>query len=160
MVNFLGHSPERCKESSSQKRSVTIQRPRHSEDSWSDEEGLNYSEEDTRRRARSRQSYSTLSSEGAASEEENTSEHSHATPDQMLSSLSAENLQLELANCHSDGLSDKENVVRRMKHQVKQSPERMLPSVDSSDSSESDECSDMTVATAVHKPSRPDQKNW
>ena len=39
-----------------------------------------------------------------------------------------ENFQLELANSiNSDGaLSDKENIVRRMKNQVKHSPERML----------------------------------
>ena len=38
------------------------------------------------------------------------------------------NFQLELANSiNSDGaLSDKENIVRRMKNQVKHSPERML----------------------------------
>ena len=45
----------------------------------------------------------------------------------MMSSLSADNLQLELSNCHSDGLSDKESVVRRMKSQVKHSPDRGIP---------------------------------
>ena len=37
---------------------------------------------------------STQSSEGAFSEEENTSERSHGEPSEMLSSLSAENLQV------------------------------------------------------------------
>ena len=72
--------------------------------------------------------HSTFSSEGI-SEEENTSERERRlTPDVMLSSLSTENLQLELVtSCHSDGLSDKENTVRRMKTQAKRSPERALP---------------------------------
>ena len=81
-------------------------------------------------RRRNRQSYcSTFSSEGNLSEEENTSEHSaRQTPDpQLLSSLSTENLQLALANCQSDGLSDKENIVQRMKTHVKSSSERLPP---------------------------------
>ena len=46
----------------------------------------------------------------------------------MLSSLSAENLHLELcASCHSDGLSDKESVVGRIKHTIKHNADRMLP---------------------------------
>ena len=66
---------------------------------------------------------SAFNSENGLSEEdneENTSEHSvRNTPDQLLSSLSAENLQMELSKCSSDGLSDKENVVRNLKNQVK-----------------------------------------
>lgn len=76
-----------------------------------------------------RPSYNTTFSSEGISEEENTSERErHLTPDVMLSSLSTENLQLELVtSCHSDGLSDKENTVRRMKNQAKRSPERTLP---------------------------------
>jgi len=98
------------------------------------------SEDDMRRRNRNRQNYVSFHPGVALSEEDNTSERSsnrNAT-DQMMSSLSAENLQLELSHCNSDGLSDKENIVRRMKHQVKHSPDRGLPTVDT-DSSESDE---------------------
>ena len=80
------------------------------------------------RRRTNRVAYSRFSSEGALSEEENTSERSRQnTPDHMLSSLSTENLQLELtAHCGSDGLSDKESIVQRMKQVVKHSPERAL----------------------------------
>ena len=56
--------------------------------------------------------------------------HSHSytrVGGRMMSSLSAENLQLELSTCHSDGLSDKENVVQRMKYHVKQSPDSVVP---------------------------------
>nr|KAG5713709.1 hypothetical protein BaRGS_024336 [Batillaria attramentaria] len=98
---------------------------KHSEDSWSEEEG-DVSEDDAQPRRRTQ--YSTLSSEGAFSEEEsNMSEASHATPDGgLLSTGSAENLQQELAKCTciSDGLSDKEMTVKRMRHQVINSPER------------------------------------
>ena len=97
----------------------------HSEDSWSEEEG-DVSEDDHQPRRRTH--YSTLSSEGAFSEEEsNMSEASHATPDGgLLSTGSAENLQQELAKCTciSDGLSDKEMTVKRMRNQVINSPER------------------------------------
>lgn len=54
------------------------------------------------------------------------SEASHVTPDGgLLSTGSAENLQRELAKCTcvSDGLSDKEMTVKRMRNQVS-SPER------------------------------------
>ena len=58
--------------------------------------------------------------------EENTSERSHREGgNQLFSSLSSENLQQELNKCTSDGLSDKENVVRRMRHQVKHIPGRL-----------------------------------
>ena len=63
-----------------------------------------------------------FSSEGALSEENTSSQ----PPSQLCSSLSTENLQLELqANIGSDGLSDKECVVRRMKTQVRQSTDRL-----------------------------------
>ena len=58
--------------------------------------------------------------------EENTSERSHREGgNQLFSSLSSENLQQELNKCTSDGLSDKENVVRRMRHQVNHIPGRL-----------------------------------
>lgn len=129
---------------------------KHSEDSWSEEEG-EVSEDDIHRN-RSRQSYcSTLSSEGILSEEENTSEHSEQfTPDGLLSTNSSEHLHLELANCAvihvSDGLSDKEHTVRRMRDQVSVSPERLYENSDIT--SDSDECSDITVSTTVHRPTR------
>lgn len=88
-----------------------------------------------RQKSRVRAKYhSAFSSEGALSEEEdneeNTSEHSvRNTPDQLLSSLSAENLQMELSKCSSDGLSDKENVVRNLKNQVKHAVEKLAPPV-------------------------------
>ena len=99
----------------------------NSDDSWSEEEG-EVSDEDRGRR--NRQSYcSTLSSEGALSEEENTSEHSTSfNTEGLLSTNSSENLQMELANCAvvSDGLSDKELTVRKMRSQVSTSPERVF----------------------------------
>lgn len=71
-----------------------------------------------------------MSSEGILSEEENTSEHSEQlTPDGLLSTNSSENLHLELANCAvihvSDGLSDREYTVRKMRDQVSVSPEHL-----------------------------------
>jgi len=128
------------------------------DDSWS-ECDIEDSEEDMRHR-KNRATYSRFSSEGALSEEENTSERSRQnTPDHMLSSLSTENLQLELtAHCGSDGLSDKESIVQRMKQVVKHSPERALSNVQDTDSSDSDGCS--TVSTAVHKPRSLDKVNW
>ena len=61
------------------------------------------------------------------SEEDNLSE---STTDNRYSSLttSTDNLQLELTSNMSDGLSDKEMVVKRMKHQVA-SPEHMKVSL-------------------------------
>lgn len=88
----------------------------HSEDSWSEEADISEDESEAARRARCRQSYSTLSSEGVFSEEENTS----GTRDG-----SAENLQAELtkSTCIPDGLSDREKTVRKMKNKVN-SPDR------------------------------------
>jgi mitogen-activated protein kinase kinase kinase 13 len=109
-----------------------------------------------------RQSYmSNFSSEGALSEEGNTSEHPEEdTPHEMLSSLSTENLQLELSKCSSDGLSDKENVVRRMKNQVKHisSSERLQPPIDCESSSDSDDGDD--VVTTVMQNGCKDVQVW
>ncbi|KAK2142359.1 hypothetical protein LSH36_965g01077 [Paralvinella palmiformis] len=97
---------------------------------------------------------SAFNSENGLSEEdneENTSEHSvRNTPDQLLSSLSAENLQMELSKCSSDGLSDKENVVRNLKNQVKHPVDSLTlpPLVDSESSSDSEGCTEETVSTA------------
>lgn len=94
----------------------------------------------------------TFSSEGGLSEENTSELGSQPHTPQLCSSLSTENLQLELqvnlgsfsdsvyldgrchmlkschssqANIGSDGLSDKECVVRRMKTQVRQSTDRL-----------------------------------
>jgi len=98
----------------------------HSEDSWSEEEGE--VSEDDGHRTRCRISYSGMSSEGIFSEEENTSDISHSTPDGLLSTGSAENLQMELAKCScvSDGLSDKEATVRKLRNQMTSSPDRIF----------------------------------
>ena len=78
------------------------------------------------------------------------------TPDGLLSTNSSENLHLELANCAvihvSDGLSDKEYTVRKMRDQVSVSPDRLYENCDIT--SDSDECSDITVSTTVHRPAR------
>lgn len=130
---------------------VKFRNIKHSEDSWSEEEG-DVSEDDHQLRRRNR--YSTVSSEGAFSEEEesNMSEASHTTPEGLLSTGSAENLQQELSKCTciSDGLSDKEMTVKRMKNQVN-SPERSYETHPPDTSSDSDECSDITVNTTVHR---------
>lgn len=100
----------------------------HSADTTSEEEG-EVSEDEARRRNLCRQSISTLSSEGGVfseeEEEENTSEVSHNMG--LMSTNSAENLQMELAKCTyaSDGLSDREMTVRKMKSQVSSPPERI-----------------------------------
>ncbi|XP_033728080.1 mitogen-activated protein kinase kinase kinase 13-A-like [Pecten maximus] len=136
-------------------------RPRkNSDDSWSSEEGE--VSEDDKRRSRNRRSYcSTISSEGILSEEENTSEHSaQDTPDGLLSTNSSENLQMELANCAviSDGLSDKELTVRKIRNQVSASPDRVFEHPDTS--SDSDECSDITVSTTVHRTRSLETSGW
>lgn len=49
-----------------------------------------------------------------------------AAVDRLLTSSSTDNLQQELAvGCASDGLSDKENIVRQMKRHVKYMPDRL-----------------------------------
>ncbi|XP_076461702.1 mitogen-activated protein kinase kinase kinase 13-like [Babylonia areolata] len=139
---------------------VKFRNIKHSEDSWSEEEGdVSEDEHHHRRRA----PYSTHSSEGALSEEEsNMSEASHATPDGgLLSTGSAENLQQELAKCTcvSDGLSDREMTVKRMRSQVINSPERSYESRAADTSSDSDECSDITVSSAVHRTRSSDNRD-
>ncbi|CAH1790141.1 unnamed protein product [Owenia fusiformis] len=120
----------------------------------SGEEEYPGSDEDERKN-RCRQSYgSTFSSEVGLSEEENTSEHStRDTPDGLLSTYSTENLHLDLTSNLSDGLSDKESVMkRRMRNHLSQSPEHIRQNqLANESSSDSDDCSDITVSSAVHK---------
>ncbi|XP_005113533.2 uncharacterized protein LOC101848494 [Aplysia californica] len=133
-----------------------FRRAKHSEDSWSEEEEGEVSDDETPRRPPCRQSFSTLSSEGVFSEEDNTSEISRDRDGSgdggLLSTGSAENLQAELAKCTcvSDGLSDRENTVRKMKDKVT-SPDRIFEKSDTETSTDSDECSDMTVSSTIHK---------
>ncbi|KAL8625270.1 hypothetical protein ACOMHN_030028 [Nucella lapillus] len=138
---------------------VKFRNIKHSEDSWSEEEG-DVSEDEHQHRRRPR--YSTLSSEGGLSEEEsNMSEASHATPDGgLLSTGSAENLQQELAKCTcvSDGLSDKERTVKRMRDQVN-SPERSFEKHAPDSSSDSEGCSDITVSTTVQRTRSSDNRD-
>ena len=65
---------------------------------------------------------------GVAADSEHTSGMSpRRGSSQLCSSLSSENLQRELAqSAAADGLSDQEQVVRRMRLHVKQSPDRLL----------------------------------
>ncbi|KAK3578064.1 hypothetical protein CHS0354_032712 [Potamilus streckersoni] len=119
---------------------------KHSEDSWSEEEGE--VTEDEQLRNQSRQSFcSTLSSE-----EENTSEHSmHHTTDGLLSTNSSENLQLELAKCSFPDSSNNELKFRRIQHRISNSPDKKFEQTHSETSSDSDGCSDITVSTTVHR---------
>lgn len=96
----------------------------HSEDSWSEEEADIESDEDHRHsiRRKNRQSCSTLSSEGIFSEEEGMS--TRGTPDPLATTYSSENLTMDLASCVSDGLSDREMTVKKMRVQVSQRSER------------------------------------
>lgn len=130
-------------ETDSQNAPVPFRKMKHSEDSWSEEGEISDDESEAARRARCRQSYSTLSSEGVFSEEETTSETRDG---------SAENLQAELtkSTCIPDGLSDREKTVRKMKSKVN-SPDRKFEKTDTETSTDSDECSDITVSSAVHK---------
>lgn len=138
---------------------VRFRNSKHSEDSWSEEEGE--VSEDDRRRIQSRQSYcSTLSSEGVLSEEENTSEVSmHDTPG-LLSTNSSENLQLELSKCMiNDGLSsDGELRFKRLKQRA--SPQRSLEKSDIAASSSDSEFSDTTVHTTVHRKQSVETRDW
>ena len=89
------------------------------------------SEDERRRRERNaaaRQTFPKYGYSEGISEEENASDHSQRTSPEgiMMSTLSTENLQLELSQCMSDGLSDKETVVKRMKNQASRSPEHIL----------------------------------
>ncbi|GFN89589.1 mitogen-activated protein kinase kinase kinase [Plakobranchus ocellatus] len=173
---------------------------KHSEDSWSEEEGEvsddddeegDYDHEDededldhtptaARRQTARRQSFTTFSSEGVVSEEDTPSDRSgmgrprgrslsEGVDDKeeesgnttggdasgsggLLSTGSAENLQAELTKCThiSDGLSDKEKTVRRMRVKVN-SPDRVFDKSVSDSSTDSDECSDMTVSSTINK---------
>ncbi|XP_041374787.1 mitogen-activated protein kinase kinase kinase 13-like [Gigantopelta aegis] len=106
------------------KPAVKFRNIKHSEDSWSEEEGE--VSEDERRKQRYRQSCSTLSSEcGVFSEEEHNPLKDPQTEEGLLSTGSTENLHRELARCSyiSDGLSDRENHVRNLKDQVCSPPQ-------------------------------------
>lgn len=97
----------------------------HSEDSWS-EEGELSDDEESLQQPPCRQSYSAQSSEGVFSEEDTTSDqsgHKDGSGDGdngHLSTGSTENLEAELSKCTctSDGLSDRELTVQRMKNKV------------------------------------------
>ena len=120
-----------------------------------EDEDLDHTPTNARRQPASRQSFTTLSSEGVVSEEDTPSDrsgagglrrrsHSEGGDDKeeesgnttggdasgsggLLSTGSAENLQAELTKCTciSDGLSDKEKTVRRMRVKVN-SPDRVF----------------------------------
>ncbi|KAH9514827.1 hypothetical protein Btru_023738 [Bulinus truncatus] len=138
--------------------SVKFRNTKHSEDSWSEEEGDVSDDDESNSHPPCRQSFSTLSSEGVFSEEDTTSDRSgnqdgSADGDNgLLSTGSAENLQAELTKFTTipDGLSDREKTVRKMKNKVN-SPDRIFEKTDSDTSSSSDECSDMTVSSTIHK---------
>ncbi|XP_071112201.1 mitogen-activated protein kinase kinase kinase 13-B-like [Haliotis cracherodii] len=151
----------RLRDKSDKKVAVKFRNVKHSADTTSEEEG-EVSEDEARRRNLCRQSISTLSSEGGVfseEEEENTSEVSHNMG--LMSTNSAENLQMELAKCTyaSDGLSDREMTVRKMKSQVSSPPERIYENPRSDSSSDSDECSNSTVSTVQRKRSF-EKKQW
>uniref|UniRef100_A0A4W5KFZ8 Uncharacterized protein n=1 Tax=Hucho hucho TaxID=62062 RepID=A0A4W5KFZ8_9TELE len=113
---------------------------------------------------RSFQSYSTFSSENLSvsdEEEGNTSDHSHSGPLELLSASQEDHLDELLShtpdipidiNTQSDGLSDKECAVRRVKTQISlgklcseehsyENPLHFDSDCDSSDA----ECSDATI---------------
>ncbi|BFZ15684.1 hypothetical protein BsWGS_18723 [Bradybaena similaris] len=132
-----------------------FRKPDHSEDSWS-EEGELSDDEESLQQPPCRQSYSAQSSEGVFSEEDTTSDqsgHKDGSGDGdngHLSTGSTENLEAELSKCTctSDGLSDRELTVQRMKNKVN-STDRIFENSDTETSLDSDECSDITVSTAV-----------
>ncbi|XP_078621077.1 mitogen-activated protein kinase kinase kinase 13-like isoform X2 [Branchiostoma floridae x Branchiostoma japonicum] len=108
----------------------------------------------------SRQSYSTVSSEGGMSEEENTSDRSLGPTPDLLSTTSSFNntgefhdvshALADMAHSLSDGLSDKEMNVRRVRSQVREHVyENPLAMLDSDESS--DDCSDATTGTVNFK---------
>ncbi|CAG5118235.1 unnamed protein product, partial [Candidula unifasciata] len=144
-------------EGSIQNSAVRFRKTKHSEDSWSEEEGDVSDEEEAKQRPPCRQSFSTLSSEGVFSEEDASDrsgnrDGSRDGDNGLLSTGSAENLQAELAKCTciNDGLSDKEKTVRKMTNKVN-SPERTFEKSHADSSTDSDECSDMTVSSTIHK---------
>ncbi|XP_055871514.1 mitogen-activated protein kinase kinase kinase 13-like [Biomphalaria glabrata] len=129
---------------------------KHSEDSWSKEEGDVSEDDESSSHPPCHQSLSTLSSEGVLSEEDMTSNRSGhqdgSGGNGLLSTGSAENLQAELTKFTNipDGLSDREKTVRKMKNKVN-SHDRIFEKCDTETSSSSDECSDMTVSSTIHK---------
>lgn len=102
----------------------------HSEDSWSEEDGELSDDEESLQRPPCR---SAPSSEGVFSEEDTTSDLSINKDSSgdgdigHLSTGSTENLQAELVKYTSvsDGLSDREKTVRKMKNKVN-SPDRIF----------------------------------
>ncbi|KAL5006161.1 hypothetical protein ScPMuIL_017319 [Solemya velum] len=146
---------------------VKLRHPKHSEDSWSEEEG-EVSEEDSDARNRRPRSYcSTLSSEGVFSEEENTSEYSTSckTPDGLLSTNSSENLHLELEKCVLPERYTHHQVktAQKLRHKAANQPilfETPEVGTSSSSSSDTDECSDITVSTTVHRTRTLDNAGW
>ncbi|XP_074651356.1 mitogen-activated protein kinase kinase kinase 13-A-like [Tubulanus polymorphus] len=137
------------------RRSSAIQiRRRRSIDSWYEEDlPVEEDSDDEASRQHRISNVSFMSSEGVLSEEEEEVPDEptrRKSPDALTNST--DKLHADLTNNMSDGLSDKEMVVKRMKTQVT-SPEHILKTqvtvTDTSDS-ESDDCSDMTVASTVH----------
>lgn len=116
-------------------------------------------------RQSNRQSYLSTggySSEGGLSEEGNTTE-----PDTTPSQPSREMLSsLELSKCSSDGLSDRENVVRRIKCQVKQhinaaaGEHRLQPPIDCESTSDSDGGVGCDAITSVKSSGKPEIEAW
>ncbi|XP_055870107.1 mitogen-activated protein kinase kinase kinase 12-like isoform X3 [Biomphalaria glabrata] len=163
--NTLGNLETNCFQSGIEKRNESPEKTnalkkfrntKHSEDSWSEEEGDVSEDDESSSHPPCRQSLSTLSSEGVLSEEDMTSDrsgHQDGSGDNgLLSTGSAENLQAELTKFTNipDGLSDREKTVRKMKNKVN-SPDRIFEKCDTETSSSSDECSDMTVSSTIHK---------
>ncbi|KAK0040512.1 mitogen-activated protein kinase kinase kinase 12, partial [Biomphalaria pfeifferi] len=163
--NTLGSLETNCFQSGIEKRNESPEKTnalkkfrntKHSEDSWSEEEGDVSEDDESSSHPPCRQSLSTLSSEGVLSEEDMTSDrsgHQDGSGDNgLLSTGSAENLQAELTKFTNipDGLSDREKTVRKMKNKVN-SPDRIFEKCDTETSSSSDECSDMTVSSTIHK---------
>ncbi|KAJ0005777.1 hypothetical protein NQD34_015671 [Periophthalmus magnuspinnatus] len=159
--------------------SRTIRPLRKGDDSSEEEEGEVDSEVEFPRRQRphrcmsSFQSYSTFSSENLSvsdGEEGNTSEHSHSGPLERLSASQEEHLDELLSHTpdipidistQSDGLSDKECAVRRVKTQIslgklcsdEHSYENPLQFGDSDCDSSEAECSDATIRNNKGPPS-------
>ncbi|KAK7938236.1 hypothetical protein WMY93_001562 [Mugilogobius chulae] len=157
----------------------TIRPLRKGDDSSEEEEGEVDSEVEFPRRQRphrcmsSFQSYSTFSSENLSvsdGEEGNTSEHSHSGPLERLSASQEEHLDELLSHTpdipidistQSDGLSDKECAVRRVKTQIslgklcseEHSYENPLQFGDSDCDSSEAECSDATIRNNKGPPS-------
>lgn len=88
--------------------------------------------------------------------EANSSDESEAVlpPNPLRSSLSSENLQLDLSkSAASDGLSDKENIIRQIQNQMKLSSSKLGAVADTELSSSSSDLEDETRTSAVSGPS-------